>query len=238
MIRAYFLALTIFLYIFLVTPFMLLYTIVARETDSIFAVGRFGTKLAVWLSGVKLEVHGREKIQPGRAVLYLANHQSNCDPTALVSILPPVWIMAKKEFFRIPFLNIGMRMRGFVAIDRRNRASAVETIDQVADGLKAGRPFIGFPEGTRSPDGRLQPFKKGVFAMAIKAGIPIVPISVSGSRKVMPKDRFAIRPGTVRITFHDPIPSAGMSLEDRVKLSNQVRDSILSGLDENEKPRN
>ncbi len=185
MIRACLVVLFIAIYILLTAPPMLVYTILVRETDSIYAVGRFGAKVAVWLSGAKLEVHGKENIQPGQAVLYLANHQSNIDPPALVSILPPVWIMAKKEFFNVPLLNIGMRMRGFIPIDRQNRANAIQSINLAAEALKSGRPFIAFPEGTRSPDGKIQRFKGGVFVMAIKAGVPIIPISVSGSRKVV-----------------------------------------------------
>ena len=235
MIRACLVVLFISVYILLAAPPMLLYTILARETDSIYAVGRFGARLAVWLSGAKLEVHGRENIRPGRAALYLANHQSNVDPPALVSILPPVWIMAKKEFFNVPLLNIGMRMRGFIAIDRKNRTGAIQSIDRAAEAMKSGRPFIAFPEGTRSPDGRLRRFKGGVFVMAIKAGVPVVPISVSGSRKVMAKGEFAMHPARVRITFHDPVPTTGMTIEDRGRLREAVRERILTGLSEEER---
>ena len=235
MIRACLVVLFIAVYILLAAPPMLLYTILARETDSIYAVGRFGARVSVWLSGAKLEVHGQEKIQPGQAALYLANHQSNIDPPALVSILPPVWIMAKKEFFNVPLLNIGMRMRGFIPIDRRNRTSAIQSIDRAVEALKSGRPFIAFPEGTRSPDGRVRRFKGGVFVMAIKSGVPVVPISVSGSRKVMAKGKFKMRPGTVRITFHDPLPTTGMAIEDRGRLRDAVRERILTGLSEEER---
>lgn len=232
MIRACLVVLFIAIYILLTAPPMILYTILARETDSIYAVGRFGAKVAVWLSGAKLEVHGKEKIQPDKAVLYLANHQSNIDPPALVSILPPVWIMAKKEFFNVPLLNIGMRMRGFIPIDRQNRANAIQSINLAAEALKSGRPFIAFPEGTRSPDGKIQRFKGGVFVMAIKAGVPIIPISVYGSRRVMAKGRFSMRPATVYVTFHDPVPTKGLTIEDRGHLRDTVRERILEGLKE------
>ena len=236
-IRAIVVVTVVFLYIFLTAPPMLIYSVLARETDSIYAVGRFGAKIAVWFAGIKLDVRHREKIPVGQAALFLANHQSNCDPPALVSILPPIWIMAKKEFFRIPFLNIGMRMRGFISIDRSNRAAAIRSVDRAAESLKSGRPFIAYPEGTRSPDGRIQNFKRGVFVMAIKAGAPIVPISVSGGHKIMTKGKWAIHPGTLRITFHDPVPTAGLVHEDRNRLSRQVREIIISGLTEQERPK-
>ena len=102
--------------------------------------------------------------------------------------------------------------------------------------LKAGKSFLVYPEGTRSPDGRLQRFKKGVFVMAIKAGAPIVPISVSGSNKIMPKGKFVMRPGGVRITFHQPVATEGSAMEDRPLIMDRVRQAILAGLEKDEWP--
>src|SRR5205814_8386122 len=120
--------------------------------------------------------------------------------------------------------------------DRENRQRALEAVEQVAKSLRAGNSFLVFPEGTRSPDGRLQRFKKGVFVMAIKAGAPIVPVSVSGSRKIMPKGEFAIHPGVMRITFHDPVPTEGCTVQDRARIMDAVRRAILSGLAPEEWP--
>ena len=103
--------------------------------------------------------------------------------------------------------------------------------------LEAGYSFLAYPEGTRSPDGRLQPFKRGLFVMAIRSGASIVPVSVSGARKIMPKGKFAIYPGRVRITFHDPISTLGMdSVADRQKIINLTRQAIVTGLDPDELP--
>jgi 1-acyl-sn-glycerol-3-phosphate acyltransferase len=192
--------------------------------------------MALWLSGVRLEVHGLEKIPPGRAVIFMPNHQSNCDPPAMVVILPPVLVMAKREFFRVPVLGRGMRARGFIPVDRRNRERAIAAVEQAVAALKAGHSFLAYPEGTRSPDGRLQTFKKGVFVMAIKAGAPIVPISVSGGSKIMPKGKFVIRPGRVRITIHDPIPTANVRLDERQMVIDLTRQAILTGLAPEEWP--
>jgi 1-acyl-sn-glycerol-3-phosphate acyltransferase len=236
MIRAIFVAVITFAYILIVgTPF-LIYTLLTGNTDPIYNLGISGAKLAVWLSGVHKEVHGLEKIPKHGAVIYMPNHQSNCDPPAVISVLPPVLVMAKKEFFQIPVLGIAMRRRGFIPIDRRNRERAIAAVDQAVRALKAGYSFLAFPEGTRSPDGRLQTFKKGLFVMAIKGGASIVPVSVSGGRKVMPKDKFAIYPGSVRITFHDAISTVGLEVADRQKVINQTRQAILTGLDPEEWP--
>jgi 1-acyl-sn-glycerol-3-phosphate acyltransferase len=129
-----------------------------------------------------------------------------------------------------------MRRRGFVPVDRGNRERAIQAVEQATRSLQAGHSFLVFPEGTRSPDGRLRSFKKGVFLMAIKAGAPIVPISVSGSRKIMPKGKFMISPGTVRITVHDAIPTAGTTIDDRERIMARARQSILSGLAPDEQP--
>jgi 1-acyl-sn-glycerol-3-phosphate acyltransferase len=166
----------------------------------------------------------------------MANHQSNCDPPALLAILPPVLVMVKKEFFRIPILGAGMLARGFIPVDRRNRGQALEAVEKGVQALKAGKSFLVYPEGTRSPDGRLQSFKKGVFVMALKAGAPIVPISVSGSNKIMPKGKFVMRPGGVRITFHEPILTEGSTIEDRQVIIERVRQAILAGLEKDEWP--
>jgi 1-acyl-sn-glycerol-3-phosphate acyltransferase len=166
----------------------------------------------------------------------MANHQSNCDPPALLAVLPPVLVMVKKEFFRVPILGRGMVACGFISVDRRNREQALEAVEKGVQALKAGKSFLVYPEGTRSPDGRLQRFKKGVFVMAIKAGASIVPISVSGSNKIMPKGKFVIRPGRVRITFHEPVATEGSAIEDRQLIIDRVRQAILAGLEKDEWP--
>jgi 1-acyl-sn-glycerol-3-phosphate acyltransferase len=236
MIRAFLVTLVTFAYVLILGPPVLLYAAVSGNTDPIYSVGKLGARLALWLAGVRLEICGRERIPGGRAVVFMANHQSNCDPPALLAVLPPVLVMGKKEFFRVPIIGRGMRARGFIAVDRSNREQAREAVEKGVQALKAGKSFLVYPEGTRSPDGRLQRFKKGVFVMAIKAGAPIVPISVSGSNKIMAKGKFVIRPGGVRITFHNTVATEGLAIEDRDALSDSVRQAILAGLEKDEWP--
>ena len=236
MIRAFQVTLVTCIYVLILGPPVLLYAAVSGNTDPIYKVGRLGARLALWLAGARLAVQGLDRIPGGRAVVFMANHQSNCDPAALIAVLPPVLVMGKKEFFRVPIIGRGMRARGFVLVDRRNREQAREAVEKGAQALKAGKSFLVYPEGTRSPDGRLQDFKKGVFVMAIKAGAPIVPISVSGGNKIMAKGKFVIRPGAVRITLHNPVATEGLTIEDRQVIIDRVRQAILAGLEKDEWP--
>jgi 1-acyl-sn-glycerol-3-phosphate acyltransferase len=212
------------------------YAILMGNTDPVYRVGVAGARMALWLAGVRLVLQGKDKIPRGRAVVFMPNHQSNCDPPAALVILPPVLVMAKREFFRVPILGRAMRLRGFIPVERKNRERAIAAVEKGVEALKAGHSFLVYPEGTRSPDGRLQAFKKGVFVMAIKAGAPIVPISISGSAKIMRKGEVRIRPGKIRITLHDPVPTEGYSVEDRGKVIELVRSAVMTGLTEEEQP--
>ncbi len=225
-----------FAYILLVGPWFLIYALLSSRTDALYGCGRLGAKMAVWLAGIKFEIVGLDKIPQDRAVLFMPNHQSLSDGPAIFGILPPVLAIAKKEFFTVPVLGRAMVLRGFVPLDRKNRERSIQAVEEAAISLRAGHSFLAFPEGTRSPDGRLQPFKKGVFVMAIKAEAPILPISISGSRKVMRKGDWSMHPGTVRITFHDPVPTAGCTMADRANIIERVRQAILSGLTKEEWP--
>ncbi len=236
MLRTIAVYLVVAFFILILGPLLLLWSVISGSTDVLYSVGIFGAKTALFMAGVKISVTGRERIPAGKAVVFMPNHQSNCDPPAVAVILPPVLIMAKKEFFRVPVLGTGMRMRGFIPVDRTNRERAFDAVDQAVEALKAGHSFLAFPEGTRSKTGRLQPFKKGVFVMAIKAGAPIIPISVSGTRKIMRRGDFRIHPGPVRITIHDAVPTAGCSNSDRAAVAEQVRKAIMAGLSPEELP--
>jgi 1-acyl-sn-glycerol-3-phosphate acyltransferase len=236
MIRTVFVAFVILAFLGVVGVPILIYSALAGETDTLYRVGRWGCGLAVRLGGIKVEVQGREKIPAGRAVVFMPNHQSNCDPPAVISVLPEVVVLPKKEVFRIPILGRAMRQRGFIPVDRKNRERAKQAVDEAVKALETGHSFLVFPEGTRSPDGRLLPFKKGAFIMAIRAQVPIVPISISGGSRIMRKGEWAIHPGTLRITVHEPVPTAGLGEEDRGAIIELVRAAIISSLAEDEKP--
>jgi 1-acyl-sn-glycerol-3-phosphate acyltransferase len=237
MIRAFLVVLVTFAYMVVVGPPVLIYAAISGNGEPVYRVGKLGARIAVWLAGARLEIHGLDQIPRGRPVVFMANHQSNCDPPALLAVMPRVLVLVKKEFFRVPILGRGMLACGFIPVDRRNREQALEAVERGVQALKAGKSFLVYPEGTRSPDGRLQRFKKGVFVMAIKAGAAIVPVSVSGSNKIMPKGEFVMRPGGVRITFHETVATDGFAIEDRQAIIDRVRQGILAGLEKDEWPK-
>lgn len=181
--------------------------------------------------GVKVKIKGREKIDIRRPYVYMPNHQSWFDIFILLAYLPGQfrWL-AKEELYRIPILGLAMRQIGYIPIDRSSMPKSIQSLKKAAEKIKEGTSVVIFPEGTRSFDGRLLPFKKGGFMLAIQSGQPIVPISISGSYRVLPKGRWLVKPGTVTLTIHDPIPTDDFNTSNRNMLMEQVRRAILSGL--------
>ena len=237
MLRAFFVVFGVAIFLFLVGPFCVLYALVRRSPDILYAAGRAGSRLGLYLGGVKLVIRGRENIESGRPFLFLANHQSYCDPPALfVSIPRNVRLILKKELRRVPLLGLIMEMGGFVFIDRKDRVQSIGGMKQAVRQLQQGHSFLIYPEGTRTRTGELGPFKKGPFIMAIESGTPIMPISVKGSYDIMPPNRFRVKPGTVVITFHPPIATNRLLLADREGLTERVRETISAALAEVEPP--
>ncbi len=236
MIRTAFVVVAASLYLLLVFTPMFFVSLITRKTDALYRNAIRGCRLTVWLAGIKLEVRGREKIPAGRAVVFMPNHQSMCDPPAMMACLPPVLVLLKRSLFHIPVLGPAMRMHGFVPIDREHRERAMQAVEEAAAKLRAGHSFLVYPEGTRTRDGRLLPFKRGAFVMAMKAQAPIVPVSVSGAYKIMRKGEMALHPGTVRISFHDPVPTEGYAADDRGEVMEKVRAAVAEGLSKDERP--
>jgi 1-acyl-sn-glycerol-3-phosphate acyltransferase len=236
MLRTLFVYAAVIVYILIAGLPSLLLSAITGNTNFVYGAGIVGARMALRLAGVKVVVEGREKIPARQAVVFMSNHESNCDPPALAANLPPVLILAKQEVFRIPVLGSAMRLRGFIPVDRQRRERAFAAVDEAAESFKKGNSFLVFPEGTRSRSGRLQAFKKGVFVMAIKAGAPVVPVSVSGGSKIIRKGEFTVHPGTLTITIHDPLPTVGYGVADRAKLAAEVRSAIVAGLTPEERP--
>ena len=221
----------VFLYLFLFgTPFVL-HAWLTRRIDPLYRVARWGCRMGLWVAGVRLEVRGRENLPRGRHCLYMSNHVSNIDPPLLVAALPPrIAFMAKKEIFSIPVLGTAVHLDGCVLVDRQNPEAARESVEGALANIKQGVTFVVYPEGTRSRDGRLQRFKHGVFVLAIRAGVPIVPITLDGTRAIMAKGKWAIYPGTVRMTIHPPVETRGRREEERERLAEEIRAIVASVL--------
>jgi 1-acyl-sn-glycerol-3-phosphate acyltransferase len=236
MIRTAIVAIFLALVALIAGPLLLLFTFITRNPGPIYWVGTRAVFFVAWLVGVRVKVEGREKVPP-RPVLFLANHTSYVDAAPIVRALPRrVAILAKKSLFQIPVIGSAFHSAGFVPVDRQNRETAIESVNRAAEYLKSGTSFLAFPEGTRSFDGRLLPFKKGVFVMAIKAGATIVPVAASGVHTILPKKSMRIRPGRVVVRFGDPIDSSTYTVDQRDKLSDRVRSEMIALLSPEQQP--
>ena len=191
----------------------------------------------IWSYGVMLTCGIRTKatyegLEPGGKYVFMANHQSLFDIPVLIATLPgQVRFMAKASLFKIPFFGWGLKAGGFIPIDRRDRSRAKEAFAAAVARLEAGCSVLVFPEETRSKDGRLLPFQRGGFLLALKSGLPIVPIGIRGTREVQSAESFVIRPGRVEVRYGPPVPVAGVELRGKNALVDDVRQRVadLSG---------
>ena len=196
-------------------------------TGLLYVFGHGGVHLGLWLCGIRFKVAGAEHLPLDRAAVYCSNHESNVDPPILFTALHPrMHILYKHEIDQIPVLARAFRMGGFIPIDRRNKESAMRSIEKGAASIRSGNSFLIFPEGTRSRTKEMLPFKKGGFVMAIKAGAPIVPVAISGGRDAMQRGSKVIKPVTISIRVGQPIETADVDLDDRDELIARVRERI------------
>ena len=225
----------------LVYPFLALYVAVGallfvpltwllRDIRPIYWVARTGVRLAFWLSGVRVKLVHPEYARQYPTAVFVANHISNIDPPALFMVLPRIVVILKKQLRNIPLLGYVMALGGFIYVDRQDRESRGKALQQAVAALRQGISLLIFPEGTRSPDGRLLPFRPGPFTMAIEAQAAIVPITVHGTRELMPKGRSAILPGEITLLFHPPVPTSGMTAAGRPELMRQVHHTMQRAL--------
>jgi 1-acyl-sn-glycerol-3-phosphate acyltransferase len=220
-------------------PLIYLYTIVMATISlavSIFDRSGRGqhwcaqvwSRMIVRTTRTKVRVTGTENIKPGESYVFLSTHQSYMDIPVMLGYLPAqLRIAAKKEVFRIPFLGWHMRRAGHISIDRGSTAVAVQNLQRAAGEIKNGVSAFLYPEGTRSPDGRLQPFKKGGFKLAMQAGVPIVPVTILGTRAVLPRDSIIFRRGAVEMFVHAPIETRDLTDDDLPQLMDSVREAML-----------
>jgi 1-acyl-sn-glycerol-3-phosphate acyltransferase len=207
------------------------WTLLSGRIDLLYGMAMRLASAGVRLAGAQVEVVGRERIQPGKTYIFMSNHASNIDPPLLIPLLPRrTSVLVKKELFRVPLLGAAMRMADLVAVDRQNRDAAIASVRAAAQVVNKGLDMTIFPEGTRSRDGSLLPFKKGPFYLAMESGVPLVPVTLAGTHEVWPKGRFAIRPGPVTVTFHEPIDPREFADRDALILA--VEEAVRSSLPE------
>jgi 1-acyl-sn-glycerol-3-phosphate acyltransferase len=185
---------------------------------------RSWSKMILTLSGARVAYHGVEVIDRTRPQILVANHTSWYDVLALTAFIPGrTCFVAKKELRDVPVFGRAAEACGHIFIDRQDRSAAVESLARARERLEEDRPtVIMFPEGTRSRDGTLKPFKKGAFVLALQAGVEIVPVAISGSRDIMRKGSWKVRPGVIDVRFGAPIAVSGLELEDRNALTERA----------------
>jgi 1-acyl-sn-glycerol-3-phosphate acyltransferase len=195
--------------------------------DGVLTLARWWSRGVLGSAGVRLHVRSHTTFDPKRTYVVLSNHLSSVDIWAIFLAVPvPLRFIAKKQLGQIPLFGWAMRAGRFIFIDRQNAVSARRTIDLAAERIRGGCSVVIFPEGTRSRDGQLGPFKKGGFHLAINSGADVVPVAIRGTREVMPRGTLLIKPGDVDIEIGEPIPTTGLGANDRQALLEKVRARI------------
>ena len=207
------------------------WTILTGNVNLLYRVAMWGAFTGVGLTGVRVQTIGLDKLDASRTCIFMSNHVSNIDPPILVPLIPRrTSVMVKRELFNYPLLGRAMRLGSLVPVDRGNREAGIAAVRAAADVIKQGINMTIYIEGHRSFDGKLLPFKKGPFYLAMESGVPVVPVTITGTHYVMPKRRFAIKPALVTIIFHDPIEPRDFGSRDL--LMERVRHVIEAGLPE------
>ena len=208
-------------------PLAVLFAMLGRDRATYAQVRAWAWALHA-VTGIRSRVTGLEKVPSAGSYVVVSSHTSHLDGPAIVRALPhPVYFVIKKELTRIPLWGQAVVRIGFIAVDRSDSEKARAEMAHAADAIRAGRRILVFAEGTRSPDGRLQPFKKGGFHLAVESQVPILPVVVNGSHRLLPKGAPAARPGLLEVAVGDPIPTTGLTQEDIPELIARTREAVL-----------
>jgi 1-acyl-sn-glycerol-3-phosphate acyltransferase len=192
---------------------------------------RWWCRMVALTIGARITVHGVEHVQAGRPYVYVANHSSLIDTPALFAYLPHQFkIMAKRSLFYFPFMGWHLWTSGNFPIDRGDARKTAKSLKSVVDGVRGGKSLMVFPEGTRTPDGKLQDFKYGAFKIAARAGVPIVPVAIRGTFALLPKTTLAPRPGRVDVFICEPIDTAEYDERDLEPLATRAKQAIAGKL--------
>jgi 1-acyl-sn-glycerol-3-phosphate acyltransferase len=236
MLRTAFVGVFLSLYSLLLGPPLLLWTLISRNPNALYWAGVNGVVFFVKAVGVNIRVRGTERIPPG-VCLFVANHTSSADAPAVVSAIPRrIAILLKESLFKWPIAGQAFALAQFIPVNRASHESAISSVEKATEAMRRGQSFLIYTEGTRSPDGRLQEFKKGAVVMAIKAGVPIVPIVCAGAHRVMRKRSLVVHPGEIDVEFLEPIDASQYSFEQRDELNERVHDAMAAALPPEQRP--
>lgn len=181
------------------------------------------------LAGISVTVVHGDRIEPGRSFVIAANHESFCDIPVILANLPlSLRFLAKRSIFRVPVLGWSIAAAGFVPVDRGERSRSLATMDAALRRLRGGRSLVIFPEETRTPDGELLPFKQGASLLALRSGLPLLPIGLAGTFRILPKGSWRITPGRVVLAAGSPIDVGGRRPSDRRELTGTAREDVAA----------
>jgi 1-acyl-sn-glycerol-3-phosphate acyltransferase len=232
MLRAY-----LFLFIFTPWTFLcavgaIIFTFFDSTGKAYHWFAKLWSRVGLFIARVKFNVEGADLVPADTPVIFMGNHQGNFDILTLFLTIPVRfnWL-AKEELFKVPVFGYSLKRAGYIPLKRGDGRDALRSLDQAAQLIKGGKSVIAFPEGTRSPDGNLLPFKKGGFLLATKSGVPIVPFTINGSRKINPPPKISLHPGTINIRFFQPIQTDGIRGKEISVLMDKVKNVIESGLE-------
>lgn len=230
-LRVIFTALGLVVITGLLAPSLILISLITSSGTPTFQIMRWWAWGVSKCMGLTFSVRGAEKVVPGQSYIVTPNHQSNTDILALITMLPvPFRWVLKKELLKVPLFGWAVAATGAIALDRANRDQSVQTLRAGTDKLAGGWSVLIYPEGTRTPDGELLPFKKGAFMMAVQTGIPILPVTSNGAYKVMPKQTLLFRRGHITVTIGDSINTEGLTENDVPELMEKTRNAIAKNL--------
>lgn len=232
MIRTLFVTIWVVLATFVLGTVVIVLSFFVKSGNPLHKIARFWGRSIVVVSRIKVSVEGLSNIDPQLPYIYMPNHQSNFDIPVLLGYLTVQfrWL-AKLELFKIPIFGRAMRKAGYISIDRQNRESAIKSLELAAEKIRNGVSVLIFPEGTRSRDGKIRPFKKGGFITAIDAGVPIVPIILTGTRAIMTKGQFRVNPGQIGMSIQQPIDTTVYSRDSKEALMEHVRRVICDNFE-------
>lgn len=226
--------LALLFWIVLVPPAALIafpWTFITRDVRFLYGLGMWLAYRGARLTGARVKLVGLDKIDPAGTYIFMSNHVSNLDPPLLVPLIPGrTSVLAKREIWRIPILAQALDLAEIVPVERSNREAAINSIRRAGEVMRHHINMTIFPEGTRSRDGQLMPFKKGPFHLAAETGFPIVPVTILGTYEMMPKGNLIVRAGTATLVFHAPVDSRQFA--SREELMQAVWDTINSALPE------
>jgi 1-acyl-sn-glycerol-3-phosphate acyltransferase len=215
-----------------ITAFMsvcaLLFPMISPGENKAHRIANLWARMLLKLTHIRVRVAGLENVLMNRPQIFMVNHQSDFDILIVLAHIPGQfrWIV-KKELFKIPVFGKAMKSAGYIEIDRQNHERAMKSLEEAAQKIREGKSVVTFPEGTRSKDGKIKPFKQGIFHLAIRAGVPIVPISIIGAHEIMPKRSLKIRPGEITMIIDRAVDVSGYTIETRSELIERIRGTII-----------